>query len=69
MLSGAIGFQILARRLGVEIGKTQFSHIEGVDDNEIKFLYFMGLNVSTNLTLLRLLPIYRAEKKSLYMVW
>ena len=35
MLSGAIGFQILARRLGVEIGKAQFSHIEGVDDNEI----------------------------------
>ena len=33
MLSGAIGFQILARRLGVEIGKAQFSHIEGVDDN------------------------------------
>ena len=35
MLSGAIGFQILARRLGVEIGKAQFSHIEGIDDNEI----------------------------------
>ena len=35
MLSGAIGFQILARRLGVELGKAQFSHIEGIDDNEI----------------------------------
>lgn len=35
MLSGAIGFQILARRLGVELGKSQFSHIEGIDDNEI----------------------------------
>ena len=35
MLSGALGFQILARRLGVELGKAQFSHIEGIDDNEI----------------------------------
>ena len=35
MLSGAIGLQILARRLGVELGKAQFSHIEGIDENEI----------------------------------
>ena len=35
MLSGAIGFQILSRRLGVELGKSQFAHIEGIDDNEI----------------------------------
>ena len=35
MLSGAIGFQILARRLGVELGKAQFSDIEGIDDTEI----------------------------------
>ena len=35
MLSGAIGFQILARRLGVELGKAQFSDVEGIDDTEI----------------------------------
>ena len=35
MLSGALGFQILARRLGVELGKPQFAHIEGIDDTEI----------------------------------
>ena len=35
MLSGAIGFQILARRLGVELGKSQFSHIDEIDDIEI----------------------------------
>ena len=37
MLSGAIGFQIIARRLGVELGEQQFNTITGVDDRELTF--------------------------------
>ena len=47
MLSGAIGFQILARRLGVELGKAQFSHIEGIDDNEITPNQIKDLDVNS----------------------
>ncbi len=35
MLSGAIGLQIIARRLGVELGERQFSSISGVDEREL----------------------------------
>ena len=37
MLSGAIGLQIIARRLGVELGEQQFNKITGVDDRELEF--------------------------------
>ncbi len=37
MLSGAIGLQIIARRLGVELGEQQFSKINGVDERELSF--------------------------------
>ena len=37
MLSGAIGLQIIARRLGVELGEQQFNTITGVDDRELTF--------------------------------
>ena len=37
MLSGAIGLQIIARRLGVELGEQQFSKITGVDERELTF--------------------------------
>ena len=37
MLSGAIGLQIISRRLGVELGEQQFSKITGVDERELTF--------------------------------
>ena len=37
MLSGAIGLQIIARRLGVELGEQQFNKITGVDERELTF--------------------------------
>ena len=37
MLSGAIGLQIIARRLGVELGEQQFNTITGVDERELTF--------------------------------
>ena len=37
MLSGALGLQIIARRLGVELGEQQFNKISNVDDREISF--------------------------------
>ena len=35
MLSGALGLQIIARRLGVELGEQQFSKISDIDSREI----------------------------------
>ena len=35
MLSGAIGIQIIARRLGVELGEQQFNKINGVNEREL----------------------------------
>jgi subfamily B ATP-binding cassette protein HlyB/CyaB len=37
MLSGALGLQIIARRLGVELGERQFSQISGIDERELNF--------------------------------
>ena len=37
MLSGAIGLQIIARRLGVELGEQQFNKISGIDERELSF--------------------------------
>ena len=37
MLSGALGLQIIARRLGVELGEQQFNKINNIDDREISF--------------------------------
>ena len=46
MLSGAIGLQIIARRLGVELGEQQFNTITGVDDRELTFSEIK--NLATN---------------------
>ena len=43
MLSGAIGLQIIARRLGVELGEKQFSAINGIDERELSFSEIKGL--------------------------
>lgn len=43
MLSGAIGLQIIARRLGVELGEQQFGKITGVDERELTFGEIKGL--------------------------
>ena len=37
MLSGAIGLQIIARRLGVELGEQQFSNFNDIDKRELTF--------------------------------
>ena len=37
MLSGARGFQILARRLGVELSQAQFNDIKDIDKKELDF--------------------------------
>ncbi len=37
MLSGARGFQILARRLGVELSQAQFNDIKDIDSKELDF--------------------------------
>ena len=37
MLSGALGLQIIVRRLGVELGEQQFSKINGIDERELTF--------------------------------
>ena len=37
MLSGAIGLQIIARRLGVELGEQQFSKFTDIDTRELTF--------------------------------
>ena len=37
MLSGARGFQILARRLGVELSQAQFNDIKDIDTKELDF--------------------------------
>ena len=37
MLSGARGFQILARRLGVELSQAQFNDIKDIDTKELNF--------------------------------
>ena len=35
MLSGALGLQILVRRLGVELGEQQFAFVDGYDSREL----------------------------------
>ena len=37
MLSGAIGLQIIARRLGVELGERQFNKFNDIDTRELTF--------------------------------
>ena len=37
MLSGARGFQILSRRLGVELSQAQFNDIKDIDTKELDF--------------------------------
>ena len=37
MLSGAIGLQIIARRLGVELGELQFNKFNDIDTRELTF--------------------------------
>ena len=37
MLSGAIGLQIIARRLGVELGEQQISSFNDIDKRELTF--------------------------------
>ena len=37
MLSGAIGLQIIARRLGVELGEQQFNKFNDIDTRELTF--------------------------------
>ena len=44
MLSGALGLQIIARRLGVELGEQQFSKINGIDDRELDFREIKSLS-------------------------
>ena len=44
MLSGALGLQIIFRRLGVELGEQQFSKIKGVDERELTFREIKNLS-------------------------
>ena len=44
MLSGARGFQILARRLGVELSQAQFNDIKDIDTKEIDFRALKNLS-------------------------
>ena len=46
MLSGALGLQIIARRLGVELGEQQFNKISNIDDREISFADIKKLSSS-----------------------
>ena len=59
MLSGARGFQILSRRLGVELSQAQFNDIKDIDTKELDFNELRnvpsdfnllpGMNVSGNI--------------------
>ena len=49
MLSGARGFQILARRLGVELSQAQFNDIKDIDTKEIDFSALKNLSKTHNL--------------------
>ena len=49
MLSGARGFQILARRLGVELSQAQFNDIKDIDTKEIDFKSLKNLSKTHNL--------------------
>ena len=59
MLSGARGFQILSRRLGVELSQAQFNDIKDIDTKELdfnelrnvpqNFNLLPGMNVSGNI--------------------
>ena len=49
MLSGALGLQIIARRLGVELGEQQFSSINGVNERELTFREIKSLSVEHSL--------------------
>lgn len=49
MLSGARGFQILARRLGVELSQAQFNDIKDIDTKEIDFNALKNLSKTHNL--------------------
>ena len=42
MLSGALGLQIIAKRMGVELGERQYSQIAGIDDRELNFKEKIG---------------------------
>ena len=44
MLSGALGLQIIARRLGVELGEQQFNKINGIDDRELSLREIKSLS-------------------------
>ena len=44
MLSGAIGLQIIARRLGVELGEQQFNKFDGIEKRELTFKEIKSLS-------------------------
>ena len=44
MLSGAIGLQIIARRLGVELGEQQFNKFDGIEKRELTFKEIKNLS-------------------------
>ena len=54
MLSGAIGLQIIARRLGVELGEQQFNTITGVDERELTFNEIKSLATNHSLVYLNM---------------
>ena len=49
MLSGARGFQILARRLGVELSQAQFNDIKDIDTKELDFETLKNLSKTHHL--------------------
>ncbi len=49
MLSGARGFQILARRLGVELSQAQFNDIKDIDSKELDFNTLKNLSKTHHL--------------------
>ena len=49
MLSGALGLQIIARRLGVELGEQQFNSINGVNERELTFREIKTLSTEHSL--------------------
>ena len=49
MLSGARGFQILARRLGVELSQAQFNDIKDIDTKELDFNTLKNLSKTHHL--------------------
>ena len=49
MLSGARGFQILSRRLGVELSQAQFNDIKDIDTKELDFNELRNLSKTHHL--------------------